>query len=89
MDLFRHLTIGILGVVQCVQVGSKVDVSAAVPANKRKTPHVAAASVVSAATGSKKQKPDLTCTVCNITAASEVYIYRMVKASYYLQIKPT
>ncbi|XBJ19547.1 hypothetical protein VPH35_010511 [Triticum aestivum] len=56
---------------QCVQVGSKVDVSAAVPANKRKTPHVAAASVVSAATGSKKQKPDLTCTVCNITAASE------------------
>ncbi|XBJ19548.1 hypothetical protein VPH35_010512 [Triticum aestivum] len=56
---------------QCVQVGSKVDVSAAVAANKRKTPHVAAASVVSAATGSKKQKPDLTCTVCNITAASE------------------
>ncbi|KAF6985742.1 hypothetical protein CFC21_003567 [Triticum aestivum] len=56
---------------QSVQVGSKVDVSAAMAA-KRKTPHAAAASVVSAATGSKKQKPALTCTVCNITATSEV-----------------
>ena len=42
-------------VVQCVQVGSKVDVSAAVPANKRKTHHVAAASVVSAATGKRNR----------------------------------
>uniref|UniRef100_A0ACD5Y5N3 Uncharacterized protein n=1 Tax=Avena sativa TaxID=4498 RepID=A0ACD5Y5N3_AVESA len=53
------------------QVGSEAGVSAALQANKRKTRHVAAASNVSAATSNKKQKPDLTCTVCSITATSE------------------
>ncbi|XBJ11814.1 hypothetical protein VPH35_016453 [Triticum aestivum] len=51
--------------------GSIVDVSAAVP-GKRKNPDVHDTSAVLAATGSKKPKPDLTCTVCNITATSEV-----------------
>uniref|UniRef100_A0A8R7P568 U1-type domain-containing protein n=2 Tax=Triticum urartu TaxID=4572 RepID=A0A8R7P568_TRIUA len=49
----------------------KVDVSAAVP-GKRKNPDVHDASAVLAATGSKKPKSGLTCTVCNITATSEV-----------------
>lgn len=69
---------------QCVQVGSKVDVSAAVPANKRKTPHVAAASV-SVATGSKKHKPDLTCTVCNITATSEVALQEHLRGKSHVR----
>ncbi|XP_040254257.2 uncharacterized protein [Aegilops tauschii subsp. strangulata] len=56
---------------ESVQAGSKVDVSAAVP-GKRKNPDVHDTSAVLAATGSKKPKPDLTCTVCNITATSEV-----------------
>ncbi|XBJ19520.1 hypothetical protein VPH35_010487 [Triticum aestivum] len=53
------------------EAGSKVDVSAAVP-GKRKNPDVHDASAVLAATGSKKPKSGLTCTVCNITATSEV-----------------
>ncbi|XP_048552805.1 uncharacterized protein LOC125533052 [Triticum urartu] len=69
---------------QCVQFGSKVDVSAAVPANKRKTPHVAAASV-SVATGSKKHKPDLTCTVCNITATSEVALQEHLRGKSHVR----
>ncbi|VAH09613.1 unnamed protein product [Triticum turgidum subsp. durum] len=56
---------------ESVQAGSKVDVSAAVP-GKRKNPNVHDTSAVLAATGSKKPKPGLTCTVCNITATSEV-----------------
>uniref|UniRef100_A0ACD5YZ95 Uncharacterized protein n=1 Tax=Avena sativa TaxID=4498 RepID=A0ACD5YZ95_AVESA len=56
---------------ESVQIGSEAGVSAALQANKRKTHHVAAASNVSAATSNKKQKPDLTCTVCGITATSE------------------
>ncbi|KAF6985741.1 hypothetical protein CFC21_003566 [Triticum aestivum] len=56
---------------ESVQAGSKVDVSAAVP-GKRKNPDVHDASAVLAATGSKKPKSGLTCTVCNITATSEV-----------------
>uniref|UniRef100_A0ACD5WPC6 Uncharacterized protein n=1 Tax=Avena sativa TaxID=4498 RepID=A0ACD5WPC6_AVESA len=54
-----------------VQVGSEAGVSAALQANKRKTHHVDDTSNVSAATSNKKQKPDLTCTVCGITATSE------------------
>ncbi|XP_048547434.1 uncharacterized protein LOC125526862 [Triticum urartu] len=69
---------------QCVQVGSKVDVSAAMAA-KRKTPHAAAASVVSAATGSKKQKPALTCTVCNITATSEVALQEHLRGKSHVR----
>jgi hypothetical protein len=54
-----------------VQAGLKVDVSAAVP-SKRKNLDVHDTSVVLAATGSKKPKPGLTCTVCDITVTSEV-----------------
>ncbi|KAF6996990.1 hypothetical protein CFC21_013256 [Triticum aestivum] len=56
---------------ESVQAGSKVEVSAAAP-GKRKNPDVHDTSVVLAAMGSKKPKTDLTCTVCDITATSEV-----------------
>ncbi|KAM3411982.1 hypothetical protein ACQJBY_003572 [Aegilops geniculata] len=56
---------------ESVQVGSKVEVSAAAP-GKRKNPDVHDTYVVLAATGSKKSKTDLTCTVCDITATNEV-----------------
>jgi hypothetical protein len=51
---------------------------AALPA-KRKIHHVPAASNVSAATSSKKLKPDLTCTVCSITATSETAMQEHLK----------
>ncbi|KAM0839594.1 hypothetical protein ACQ4PT_060224 [Festuca glaucescens] len=60
------------------EVGSKPDMSAALPA-KRKIHHVPAASNVFAATSSKKQKPDLTCTVCGITATSETAMQEHLK----------
>ncbi|KAM0836518.1 hypothetical protein ACQ4PT_062277 [Festuca glaucescens] len=60
------------------EVGSKPDMLAALPA-KRKIHHVPAASNVSAATSSKKPKPDLTCTVCGITATSETAMQEHLK----------
>ncbi|XP_051190518.1 uncharacterized protein [Lolium perenne] len=60
------------------EVGSKPDMPAALPA-KRKIHHVPAASNVSAATSSKKLKPDLTCTVCSITATSETAMQEHLK----------
>ncbi|KAF6991252.1 hypothetical protein CFC21_008360 [Triticum aestivum] len=53
------------------EAGSKVEVSAVVP-GKQKNPDVHDTSAVLAATGSKKPKPGLTCTVCDIAATSEV-----------------
>jgi hypothetical protein len=52
--------------------------SAALPA-KRKMHIVPAVSNVSAATSSKKQKPDLTCTVCGIKATSETAMQEHLK----------
>jgi hypothetical protein len=46
---------------------------------KRKIHHAPDASNVSAATSSKKQKPDLTCTVCGITATSETAMQEHLK----------
>ncbi|XP_044981844.1 uncharacterized protein LOC123448875 [Hordeum vulgare subsp. vulgare] len=67
-----------------VQAGSKLDASAAVPA-KRKNPDAVVASAVFAATSSKKQKPDLTCTVCNMTATSALALQEHLRGKSHLK----
>ena len=67
-----------------MQARSKENASVALPA-KRKNPDVAVASTASMSTRSNKQKLDLSCTVCSITATSEKGLQDHLKGKMHMK----